>query len=126
MYFRALLNKNQLKTIQNGSLMYQRATSDIQRYRGRSRVDFSVLHQSIHEFRVVDRSAQHLVEINNAERSSIGTAEGDSLSEKQQQNVGFNAQGLVDATGAMDDQGLWPNWWSLMEDVDTSEIFTMT
>ncbi|KAK6213755.1 fungal specific transcription factor [Colletotrichum tabaci] len=115
-----------LKTIQNGSLMYQRATSDIQRYRGRSRVDFSVLHQSIHEFRVVDRSAQHLVEINNAERSSIGTAEGDSLSEKQQQNVGFNAQGLVDATGAMDDQGLWPNWWSLMEDVDTLEIFTMT
>ncbi|KZL65572.1 fungal specific transcription factor domain-containing protein [Colletotrichum incanum] len=116
-----------LKTIQNGSLMYQRATSDIQKYRGRSRFDFSVLHQSVHEFRVVDRSAQHLEEINNAERISISTAEGDSLAEKQQNNsTSFNAQALLDATGTIDDQGLWPNWWSMLEDVDTSELFALT
>ncbi|KZL67810.1 fungal specific transcription factor [Colletotrichum tofieldiae] len=115
-----------LKTIQNGSLMYQRATSDIQKYRGRSRFDFSVLHQSVHEFRVVDRSAQHLEEINNAERTSINTAEGDSLSEKPQSNSSsFNTQALLDATGTIDDQGLWPNWWSMLEDVDTSELFAL-
>ncbi|GKT40336.1 uncharacterized protein ColSpa_00517 [Colletotrichum spaethianum] len=116
-----------LKTIQNGSLMYQRATSDIQKYRGRSRFDFSVLHQSVHEFRVVDRSAQHLEEINNAERSVTSTAEGDVLTEKQQNNSSsINAQALLDATGTIDDQGLWPNWWSMLEDVDTSELFTLT
>ncbi|KAK2031709.1 hypothetical protein LX32DRAFT_636943 [Colletotrichum zoysiae] len=117
-----------LKTIQNGSLMYQRATSDAQRYRGRSRVDFSVLHQSVHEFRVVDRSAQHLEEINNAERSSVGAADGGDPSSERQQNgsAGSNAQVLMDATGTTDDQGLWPNWWSMLEDVDTSELFALT
>ncbi|KAK1979028.1 fungal-specific transcription factor domain-containing protein [Colletotrichum cereale] len=116
-----------LKTIQNGSLMYQRATSDVQRYRGRSRLDFSVLHQSVHEFRVVDRSAQHLEEINNAERGSISAAEGDSSIEKQQNNSSsLNAQASIDATGTVDDQGLWPNWWSMLEDVDTSELFALT
>ncbi|KAK2006847.1 fungal-specific transcription factor domain-containing protein [Colletotrichum eremochloae] len=116
-----------LKTIQNGSLMYQRATSDIQRYRGRSRFDFNVLHQSVHEFRVVDRSALHLEEINNAERSSIGATDGDLLTDKQQNNSnGPSAQILIDARGTMDDQGLWPNWWSMLEDVDTSELFTLT
>ncbi|KAK1689351.1 fungal-specific transcription factor domain-containing protein [Colletotrichum godetiae] len=116
-----------LKTIQNGSLMYQRATSDTQRYRGRSRFDFSVLHQSVHEFRVVDRSAQHLEEINNAERSAVSTGEGNIVSgDKPNQNIGgINPQGLIDAAGSMDDQGLWPNWWSMLEDVDASEIFTM-
>lgn len=107
--------------------MYQRATSDIHRYRGRSRFDFSVLHQSVHEFRVVDRSAQHLEEIDNAERSSISTVEGEILSEKIQHNTtGLSAQALVDPTGSMDEQGLWPNWWSMLEDVDTSDIFTVS
>ncbi|KAK1995550.1 fungal-specific transcription factor domain-containing protein [Colletotrichum falcatum] len=117
-----------LKTIQNGSLVYQRATSDAQRYRGRSRRDFSVLHQSVHDFRVVDRSAQHLEEIDNAERGSVGAADGDSSTEKQQSGggAGLNAQALIDATGTMDDQGLWPNWWSMLEDVDASELFDLT
>ncbi|KAF9876673.1 fungal specific transcription factor [Colletotrichum karsti] len=116
-----------LKTIQSGSLMYQRVISNNHRYRGLSRFNFNVLHQSVHEFRVVDRSAQHLEEINNAERSSISTAEADSLVEKEQQNtVGFSAQALIDPSGNMDDQGLWPNWWSMLEEVNTSEIFTLT
>ncbi|EFQ31231.1 fungal specific transcription factor domain-containing protein [Colletotrichum graminicola M1.001] len=116
-----------LKTIQNGSLMYQRATSDVQRYRGRSRFDFSVLHQSVHEFRVVDRSAEHLEEINNVERSPIGAAQGDLPTEKQRNNsIGLNVQTLVDATGTIDDQGLWPNWWSMLEDVNASELFALT
>ncbi|OLN97093.1 putative transcriptional regulatory protein C1327.01c-like protein 1 [Colletotrichum chlorophyti] len=114
-----------LKTIQNGSLMYQRATSDSHRYRGRSRLDFSVLHQSVHEFRVVDRSAQHLEEINNAEKSSIGTADGDVSAERQQVSMSGLTQTLIDPSGGIDDQGLWPNWWSMLEDVDTSEIFTL-
>ncbi|KAK2055192.1 hypothetical protein LY76DRAFT_628476 [Colletotrichum caudatum] len=101
-----------LKTIQNGSLMYHRAT---------------VLHQSVHEFRVVDRSAQHLEEINDAERSSVGAADGDSSTGKQQNSsTGLNAQALIDATGTLDDQVLWPNWWSMLEDVDTSELFAPT
>ncbi|KAF4777814.1 fungal specific transcription factor domain-containing protein [Colletotrichum scovillei] len=116
-----------LKTIQNGSLMYQRATSDAQKYRGRSRFDFSVLHQSVHEFRVVDRSAQHLEEINNAERGAVSTGEGNNVpGDKTNQNIGgLNPQALIDAVGSMDDQGLWPNWWSMLEDVDASEMFTM-
>ncbi|KAL0936267.1 fungal specific transcription factor [Colletotrichum truncatum] len=116
-----------LKTIQNGSLMYQRVISNNHRYRGLSRFNFNVLHQSVHEFRVVDRSAQHLEEINNAERSSIGTVEGDGLVDKQQPSVGgLSAQALIDPSGNMDDQGLWPNWWSMLEEVNTQEIFTLT
>ncbi|KAF4839264.1 hypothetical protein CGCSCA4_v011312 [Colletotrichum siamense] len=116
-----------LKTIQSGSLMYKRVISNNHRYRGLSRFNFNVLHQSVHEFRVVDRSAQHLEEINNAERNSMGTAEGDNSSDKEQQNPpAFSAQALIDPDGNIDDQGLWPNWWSMLEEVNAAEIFTLT
>ncbi|CAI0643289.1 unnamed protein product [Colletotrichum noveboracense] len=120
-------NVPQLKTIQSGSLMYKRVISNNHRYRGLSRFNFNVLHQSVHEFRVVDRSAQHLEEINNAERNSMGTAEGDNSSDKEQQNPpAFSAQALIDPDGNIDDQGLWPNWWSMLEEVNAAEIFTLT
>ncbi|KAF3801056.1 hypothetical protein GCG54_00010335 [Colletotrichum gloeosporioides] len=116
-----------LKTIQSGSLMYKRVISNNHRYRGLSRFNFNVLHQSVHEFRVVDRSAQHLEEINNAERNSMGMAEGDNSSDKEQQNPpAFSAQALIDPDGNIDDQGLWPNWWSMLEEVNAAEIFTLT
>ncbi|KAI8215712.1 fungal specific transcription factor [Colletotrichum sp. SAR 10_76] len=116
-----------LKTIQSGSLMYKRVISNNHRYRGLSRFNFNVLHQSVHEFRVVDRSAQHLEEINNAERNSMGAAEGDNSSDKEQQNPpAFSAQALIDPDGNIDDQGLWPNWWSMLEEVNAAEIFTLT
>ncbi|KAF5517174.1 putative transcriptional regulatory protein [Colletotrichum aenigma] len=116
-----------LKTIQSGSLMYKRVISNNHRYRGLSRFNFNVLHQSVHEFRVVDRSAQHLEEINNAERNSMGAAEGDTSSDKEQQNPpAFSAQALIDPDGNIDDQGLWPNWWSMLEEVNAAEIFTLT
>ncbi|KAF0330653.1 putative transcriptional regulatory protein [Colletotrichum asianum] len=116
-----------LKTIQSGSLMYKRVMSNNHRYRGLSRFNFNVLHQSVHEFRVVDRSAQHLEEINNAERNSMGTAEGDNSSDKEQQNPpAFSTQALIDPDGNIDDQGLWPNWWSMLEEVNAAEIFTLT
>ncbi|KAF6823221.1 fungal specific transcription factor [Colletotrichum plurivorum] len=128
--FRAVwdLGDGWLKTIQNGSLMYQRVTSHNHRYRGLSRLNFSVLHQSVHEFRVVDRSAQHLEEINNAERSAA--ADGEVAADRQQPqgaaSMVLNAQALIDSGGGnVDDQGLWPNWWSMLEEVDTSEIFTL-
>lgn len=120
--------RSKLKTIQNGSFMYQRVKSHNHKYRGLSRLNFSVLHQSVHEFRVVDRSAQHLEEINNAERSA---ADGELPADRQQtqgaNGMVLNAQALIDSGGgSMDDQGLWPNWWSMLEEVDTSEIFTLT
>ncbi|TDZ33647.1 putative transcriptional regulatory protein [Colletotrichum spinosum] len=124
-------SETQLKTIQNGSLMYQRITSDNQKYRGLSRFNFNVLHQSVHEFRVVDRSAQHLEEIDNAERSAMNSpGAGPGGADRPAQittTTGFVAQAPADSSGSMDDQGLWPNWWSMLEDVnmDTADMFNL-
>ncbi|KAH7121599.1 hypothetical protein EDB81DRAFT_700522 [Dactylonectria macrodidyma] len=114
-----------IKTIQNSSLVYERATSESRPYRGKSRRDFETLHQSIHEFRVIDRSDQHIEQIHRAEQDATNRIES-PIQEVEQFNgsqPGINPPPIVDASGSGDDQGLWPNWWSMLEDADFSGAF---
>ncbi|KAM5349161.1 hypothetical protein ACJ41O_008984 [Fusarium nematophilum] len=96
-----------IKTIQNASLLYKRATEDSGRYQGRSRADFETLHQSIHEYRIVDRSDQHLQQIHRAEN---GRAEQTHIPPSPT-NPPF-----LDP---------FPNWWSMLQEVEFTEISSM-
>ncbi|KAH7121750.1 hypothetical protein B0J13DRAFT_567218 [Dactylonectria estremocensis] len=114
-----------IKTIQNSSLLYERATSESRPYRGKTRVDFETLYQSIHEFRVIDRSDQHIEQIHRAEQDATNRVD-DSIQEASQFNTvqpNINAQSGLDFGISGDDQGLWPNWWSMLEDADFSGAF---
>lgn len=113
-----------IKTIQNSSLLYERATSERRLYRGKSRFDFEVLHQSVHEYRVVDRSDQHIQQIHRAERD--GASHQDSPTGEPSSDQEDIASQLVPPIGQLasdlnmnlEDPGLWPNWWSMLEEVD--------
>jgi hypothetical protein len=111
-----------MKTLQQAKLLYGRAaTTD--RYRGRSRANFGNLHQSVHEFRVVDRSDQHSREIDGADRArteSANNAAEDTL-ETSSGSLEANAllnQFLVEVGSNADEQGPWSQWWPPMEEVD--------
>ncbi|KAM0493937.1 hypothetical protein ACHAP8_008961 [Fusarium lateritium] len=104
-----------IKTIQNSSLLYKRATEDEGRYRGRSRADFETLHQSIHEYRIVDRSDQHLQQISHADRNSTRREDGNDASmqtQGQAMNTAINAS-VPDP---------FPNWWSMLQEVEFTDI----
>ncbi|KAL6408824.1 putative transcriptional regulatory protein PB1A11.04c [Ilyonectria robusta] len=114
-----------IKTIQNSSLLYERATSDSRPYKGKSRFDFETLHQSVHEFRIIDRSDQHIQQIHRAEQDA--TSQANTLT-REVANLDGNSQDsssqpLMDLGNAVDDQGLWPNWWSMLEEADFSGAF---
>ncbi|PNP79916.1 hypothetical protein FNYG_06613 [Fusarium nygamai] len=104
-----------IKTIQNSSLLYKRATEDAGRYRGRSRADFEALHQSIHEYRIVDRSDQHLQQISHADRNSARREEEAVASQVQ---VAGNMGAAVNA--AVPDP--FPNWWSMLQEVEFTDV----
>lgn len=105
----------QIKTIQNSSLLYKRATEDAGRYRGRSRADFETLHQSIHEYRIVDRSDQHLQQISHADRNSARREEETVASQVQ---VSSNMGAAVNAS--VPDP--FPNWWSMLQEVEFTDV----
>lgn len=123
---------DQIKTIQNTSLLYERAAANRSRYRGKSRSDFNHLHQSLHEFRNVDRSDQHLQEINSAETpteplptptdppTTSTTAGGEQPPADASALLG---QMLAEVSSGTDEQVVWPNWWSMLEDVDMTGSF---
>ncbi|EWG36050.1 hypothetical protein FVEG_00215 [Fusarium verticillioides 7600] len=104
-----------IKTIQNSSLLYKRATEDAGRYRGRSRADFETLHQSIHEYRIVDRSDQHLQQISHADRNSARREEEAVASQVQ---VPGNMGAAVNAS--VPDP--FPNWWSMLQEVEFTDV----
>lgn len=108
---RASLTHGQIKTIQQASLLYERAVKDGQRYRGRTRDDFDTLHQSIHEFRVVDRSGAHDREIDGAERV---VASAPYTPDHQDTNTLLN-QLLAEVSSNLDEQGAWSQWWPPVE-----------
>ncbi|KAF4943519.1 hypothetical protein FSARC_14904 [Fusarium sarcochroum] len=110
-----------IKTIQNSSLLYKRATEDAGRYRGRSRADFETLHQSIHEYRIVDRSDQHMQQISHADRNSSARDDESELSVAGQAHMSSNL-------GANSNPPLldpFPNWWSMLQEVEFTEIPNM-
>ncbi|KAM0417228.1 hypothetical protein ACHAPT_012739 [Fusarium lateritium] len=110
-----------IKTIQNSSLLYKSATEDSGRFRGRSRADFETLHQSIHEYRIVDRSDLHLQQIRRADRNSSRYNENEERTGREQAHVpmGFNAA----TNPAFLDP--FPNWWSMLQEVEFAEISSM-
>ncbi|CRK40659.1 hypothetical protein BN1723_004903 [Verticillium longisporum] len=126
------LGSGWIKTIQNTSLLYERAAANRSRYRGKSRSDFNHLHQSLHEFRNVDRSDQHLQEINSAETpmeplptptdppTTSTTAGGEQPPADASALLG---QMLAEVSSGTDEQVVWPNWWSMLEDVDMTGSF---
>ncbi|KAF4455594.1 putative transcriptional regulatory protein PB1A11.04c [Fusarium austroafricanum] len=104
-----------IKTIQNSSLLYKRATEDAGRYRGRSRADFETLHQSIHEYRIVDRSDQHLQQISHADRNSLRREDESEVRQAQA------ATGLSAAINASVPDP-FPNWWSMLQEVEFTDV----
>ncbi|KAF9765786.1 hypothetical protein IL306_001861 [Fusarium sp. DS 682] len=107
-----------IKTIQNSSLLYKRATEDAGRYRGRSRADFETLHQSIHEYRIVDRSDQHLQQISHADRNSLRREEEAELPVARQVQVSNGIGAAVNAS--VPDP--FPNWWSMLQEVEFTDV----
>lgn len=108
-----------MTTIKHASLLYQRATADKSRYQGKSRADFDVLHQSIHEFRVIDRSHQHIQEIECAEGGTISTTTPAT-------NLGTDSGGLdaplhdllTEVSTYGHEQGMWSHWWPSLEEMN--------
>lgn len=127
-----------IKTLQHASLLYKRAATE-GRYRGRTRADFDNLHQSVHEFRVVDRSEQHTQEIDRASQPApesreqpggfaqsaaqpaVGTRLGDQLGFMDDRHMDTNAllnQMMAEISSNVDEQGPWSQWWPPMEEVE--------
>ncbi|KAE8381866.1 hypothetical protein BDV26DRAFT_278475 [Aspergillus bertholletiae] len=112
-----------VSTLTHASLLYERASANRGRYLGKSREDFDHLHQSIHEFRVVDRSNQHIQEIEGAEGASpevtysqpvqriISNPELDNLSAPL-------THLLTEVSNYSHEQGAWSQWWPTLEDID--------
>ncbi|KAM0187732.1 hypothetical protein ACHAPI_011052, partial [Fusarium lateritium] len=107
-----------IKTIQNSSLLYKRATEDAGRYRGRTRADFETLHQSIHEYRIVDRSDQHLQQINHADHNSLRRDEENDAAVTGQTQVPTGPGTAVNAS--VPDP--FPNWWSMLQEVEFTDV----
>ncbi|KAF5007728.1 hypothetical protein FDECE_5976 [Fusarium decemcellulare] len=110
-----------IKTIQNSSLLYKRAAEDSSRFRGRSRADFETLHQSIHEYRIVDRSDQHLQQIRRADRNSSRTNENIERTAIEQAQVPPSPGAAVNPPFI----DPFPNWWSMLQEVEFAEISNM-
>ncbi|KAJ5589827.1 hypothetical protein N7450_003799 [Penicillium hetheringtonii] len=114
-----------LATIKNASLLYQRATANRSRYQGKSRFDFDVLHQSIHEFRVVDRSDQHLQEIEGAEREverevvPVPTPATNAGTDSLDLDMPLNNL-LTEVSTYAHEQGMWSHWWGSLDDINLS------
>jgi hypothetical protein len=77
------------------------------------------LHQSIHEYRIVDRSDQHLQQISHADRNSSQRDDGNDVPVPTQNQVhGMSA--AVNATVSVPDP--FPNWWSMLQEVEFTDV----
>ncbi|KHN95234.1 uncharacterized protein MAM_06945 [Metarhizium album ARSEF 1941] len=113
-----------IKTIHHASVLYERATEDRTRYQGRTRADFDTLHQSVHEFRVVDRSDAHTREIRGAERPSAQATwpvQGHEHEHEHEHELDTNTllnQLFAEVSNNLDEQGAWSQWWPAIDQVD--------
>ncbi|KAJ6134968.1 hypothetical protein N7512_000128, partial [Penicillium capsulatum] len=118
------LGESWIATVKNASLLYQRAVADRMRYQGKSRADFDVLHQSIHEFRVVDRTHQHLQEIEGAERVATGSPSNPTPATHQSTDsldIDMPLSNLLtEVSTYAHEQGMWSHWWPSLEEVNLS------
>lgn len=108
----------QIKTIQHASVLYDRAaTTDC--YRGKSRADFDTLHQSMNEFRAVDRSDQHSAEIEQAGSSAAAAAsaiDGVAAGAAQAEQSVLLNEFLAEVGSNLSEQGPWSQWWPWTEE----------
>ncbi|KAG5979610.1 hypothetical protein E4U55_004954 [Claviceps digitariae] len=111
-----------IKTIRHASFLYERATEDRTRFQGKSRADFDTLHQSVHEFRVVDRSDEHNREIQGAERQSgAGNVTSPTVGSAPEYELDSNTllnQLFAEVSNNLDEQGAWSQWWPAIGQVD--------
>ncbi|KAE8389360.1 hypothetical protein BDV23DRAFT_194428 [Aspergillus alliaceus] len=112
-----------VSTLKHASILYQRASTDRGRYLGKSRMDFDHLHQSIHEFRVVDRSNEHMQEIEGAEGMVSTATYGPSVDRidtgTEIENLSAPLSHLLaDVSTYSHGQGAWLQWWPTLEDVE--------
>ncbi|KAI2789776.1 hypothetical protein POX_d05274 [Penicillium oxalicum] len=116
------LGESWMTTIKHASLLYERASSDRARYQGKSRKDFDILHQSIHEFRVVDRSHQYIQEIEGAERATDPSTSGttpatNAASDSLDLDAPLNDL-LTEVSTYAHEQGMWSHWWPSLEEMN--------
>ncbi|KAF7716625.1 Fungal Zn(2)-Cys(6) binuclear cluster domain-containing protein [Penicillium ucsense] len=116
------LGESWMTTIKHASLLYERASSDRARYQGKSRKDFDILHQSIHEFRVVDRSHQYIQEIEGAERATDPSTSGttpmtNTASDSLDLDAPLNDL-LTEVSTYAHEQGMWSHWWPSQEEMN--------
>ncbi|GFF60336.1 ATPase WRNIP1 homolog C26H5.02c [Aspergillus udagawae] len=114
------LGESWMTTINHASILYQRAASDKSRYQGKSREDFNVLHQSIHEFRLVDRSDQHIREIEGAD---IDFASPSNTTPAANVEPDLDLDGplsnlLNEASTNAYEQGMWSHWWPSLDEIN--------
>ncbi|GFF50479.1 hypothetical protein IFM46972_09054 [Aspergillus udagawae] len=114
------LGESWMTTINHASILYQRAASDKSRYQGKSREDFNVLHQSIHEFRVVDRSDQHIRETEGAD---VDFASPSNTTPAANVEPDLDLDGplsnlLNEASTNAYEQGMWSHWWPSLDEIN--------
>lgn len=108
-----------INTIQHASLLYSRAAENQLRYHGRTRTDFDVLHQSIHEFRGIDRSDQLTEEIDGADVSRQVALERqafDGVISEVDTNT-LLTQLMAEVSSNLDEQGAWSQWWPPVDEL---------
>ncbi|KAL5359076.1 hypothetical protein BJX96DRAFT_164193 [Aspergillus floccosus] len=114
------LGESWITTIDHASILYQRAASDKFRYQGKSREGFNVLHQSIHEFRVVDRADQHIREIEGADVVFASPSDTASVA-NMEPDLGLDgplSDLLNEASTSAYEQGMWSHWWPSLDEIN--------
>jgi hypothetical protein len=115
-------NIGKITTVNHASLLYQRAVVNRSRYQGKSRVDFDVLHQSIHEFRVIDRSDQHMQEIEGAEREAAPSTRRLSpavTSGSDPLDLHMPLSNLLaEVSTHAHERGVWSHWWPNLDEIN--------
>ncbi|CAI6097172.1 unnamed protein product [Clonostachys chloroleuca] len=106
-----------IKTLHHVSLLYARA-STTSTYRGRTRADFEHFHQSVNEFRVVDRSKQQNQEMDQAAtgpEQMVPESVGICTDDLSPDTNFLLSQLLAEVSSNMEEQGPWSQWWPLGE-----------
>ncbi|RJE20222.1 fungal specific transcription factor [Aspergillus sclerotialis] len=117
------LGESYCTTIKHALIVYQRATANNSRsrYQGKSRRDFDHLHQSIHEFRVLDRSEQHLREIEGAEKEAAPNGGIPPETNADAATLGLDmplTDMLNEVSTYAHEQSMWSLWWPSIDEVN--------
>ncbi|KAG5990243.1 hypothetical protein E4U52_004834 [Claviceps spartinae] len=101
-----------MTTIRHAFLLYEQATEECVWFQGKSWADFDTLHQSAHEFRVVDRSDEHNREFQCAERlSETGNAAMPAATgEYELESSTLSNKLFAEVSNDRDEQGAWSQW----------------